>query len=256
MERCLDPMLPASIHTIPQKYNLPNRLWKIAFQLLFERFRAALAVKPTEPTASSKLSAGVASDLSNSALDHLIDFSYYAYTFYTQLLEQQSLTTYRATWIEQLGDIALYRMEAAKLAGSLASSNSLMSPVSPTAGTSLKDLLDRVDGQELSHHDGNGADKQEAVKKQLVSRKDRKKGFPGMAKLGDELEVADPPGNSIGIAALDDWELAEVDIWQTVARDWYFLGLNETPGTGRLHYHLASISEGDELRTLFHLTKW
>lgn len=47
------------------------------------------------------------------ALDLLTDLVYDAYKFYTDLLEDLSLTTFRTAWIEALGDLARYRMAIA-----------------------------------------------------------------------------------------------------------------------------------------------
>lgn len=258
MERCMDPMVPASIHSVPQKYNLPNRMWNSAFLLLFEHLLSALR-SPADTETFQSVPLIDATNQADSAIgnvvDHLTDFVYYAYTFYTQLLEQQSLSAFRGTWIEHLGDIARYRMAIAEVSGRLPPASGLPKVSAP--GNSLRSLFESVE------HDAepratlqDTADRDQIPQKQLVSRKDRKKGFPGMpVKLGEDLELADTPGNSIGAAALDDWELVEHEIWRTVSQDWYFLGLSETPGTGRLHHHLALLAEDDELRALYHYSK-
>jgi hypothetical protein len=44
------------------------------------------------------------------ALGHLQDLIYYAYTFYTGLLEEQTLRTFRTGWIEVIGGLAHYRL--------------------------------------------------------------------------------------------------------------------------------------------------
>lgn len=246
----MDPMIPASIHSIPQKYNLPSRMWKSAFLLLLNRLRHALP-DGTERSDNTPEHVG-------NVLDHLTDFVYYAYTFYTQLLEQQSLSAFRGTWIEQLGDIARFRMAVSELPIQPQSNTYAINSL-PTSPKSLKPLLDGFEGEEASLPPPQPEfDKSPGAvpRKQLVSRKDRKKGFPGIpAKLAEDMEVADTPGNSIGAAALDDWELVEHETWKNVAQDWYFLGLSETPGTGRLHHHLAAIAHDDDLRALYHYSK-
>lgn len=258
IERCMDPMVPASIHSIPQKYNLPGRMWKSAFMLLFERLRSALP----DPESRETSSVGTVDSNANgepstfgSVLEHIVDFVYYAYTFYTQLLEQQSLQAFRGTWIEHLGDIARYRMSIADISSRVPSVP--IEVKSNTSGQSLRNLLEGTDCNATSIGEGQrDVDHDRNPRKQLITRKDRKKGFPGIpAKLPEDLELADTPGNSIGAAALDDWELVEHDIWRTVAQDWYFLGLNETPGTGRLHHRLAMMAQEDELRALYHYSK-
>lgn len=254
----MDPMVPASIHSIPQKYNLPGRMWKSAFFLLLERLQSALSQHTSEDTSSVEiLHSGTDGGLATCSdlLDHVVDFVHYAYAFYTQLLEQQSLQVFRGTWIEHLGDVARYRMSVAEIA----------SKMPPTIGkaktsTNASSLGSLLEGDEhnaiLNGEVKREVEYEQTPKKQLITRKDRKKGFPGLpAKLPEDLELADTPGNSIGAAALDDWELIEQDIWRTVAQEWYFLGLSETPGTGRLHHHLATIAQDDELRALYHYAK-
>lgn len=57
--------------------------------------------------------------------EHLQNFIYYPYTFYTGLLEEQTLGTFRAGWLEALGDVDLasYRIAfAAVVIGSQGSS--------------------------------------------------------------------------------------------------------------------------------------
>ena len=49
------------------------------------------------------------------ALEHLQGFIYYAYTFYTGLLEEQSQQMFHAGWLEGLGDLARYRMAVAAM---------------------------------------------------------------------------------------------------------------------------------------------
>ena len=95
LTRVYDPLVPSSLHQLTQKYNIPSRLWQTAFHLMLERLRLAyLAQHPA-------------------ALDLLTDFVYDAYKFYTDLLEDQYLSSFRAAWIEGLGDLARYRMAIA-----------------------------------------------------------------------------------------------------------------------------------------------
>lgn len=253
----MDPMIPPSLHSIPQKYNLPARMWKSAFLLLFERLRHALPLGKNDSTKSEGHNADT--EDSASVFDHLVDFVYYAYTFYTQLLEQQSLCGFRGTWIEQLGDIARFRMDVAELSGHIPANTYSNRASSISSSISLRALLEDLDHDEAAlpppANDDN-RDHSATPKKQLISRKDRKKGFPGMpVKIAEDMEVADAPGNSIGAAALDDWEVVEHETWRMVAQEWYFIGLSETPGTGRLHHHLALMAQNDELRALYHYSK-
>ena len=64
LEISLAPSVPASLRNIPTKYNIIIRLWTRAFHRLLESLRRASFTSPL-------------------ALEHLQDFIYYAYTFYT-----------------------------------------------------------------------------------------------------------------------------------------------------------------------------
>ena len=81
----------ASIHNISTKYNIIIRLWTHGFHKLVESLQHA-------------------SFMSLLSFKHLQDFIYYAYTFYTGILEEQSLCPFCAGWLKALGDIARYRM--------------------------------------------------------------------------------------------------------------------------------------------------
>jgi hypothetical protein len=96
LEISLAPSVPASLRNISTKYNIIIRLWTHAFHRLLESLhRVSLA--------------------SLLALEHLQDFIYYTYTFYTELLEEQTLRTFCAGWLEALDDLAHYRMAVAAM---------------------------------------------------------------------------------------------------------------------------------------------
>ncbi|KAK4685352.1 hypothetical protein P7C73_g4803, partial [Tremellales sp. Uapishka_1] len=89
------PPVPSSMHSLPVKYNIPVRLWQTGFHLLLEQLRHAwMSGHPL-------------------ALDLLTDLIYDAYQFYSHLLDEPFLTTFRTAWIEALGDLARYRMAIA-----------------------------------------------------------------------------------------------------------------------------------------------
>lgn len=95
LKLALDPKNPPGLRPFPVKYNIPVRLWQTGFHAILERLRFAW--------------------MSNNpfALDLLTDFIYDGYQFYTELLEDQTLSTFRTAWIEALGDLARYRMAVA-----------------------------------------------------------------------------------------------------------------------------------------------
>jgi rRNA-processing protein FCF1 len=106
MEMALRPGLPSSLHSLPQQYSIPSRLWATGFHVMLERLRHAL---PSAPAAAATHAA---------LLDHLTEFIYFAYAFYSNLLEAETFRTFRGAWIENLGDLARYRMAVAGLAAS------------------------------------------------------------------------------------------------------------------------------------------
>ncbi|GAA96454.1 uncharacterized protein L969DRAFT_74677 [Mixia osmundae IAM 14324] len=107
LQMALDPRMPASLQSLPQKYNIATRLWQTAFHALLERMRSALPHSKNDDS---------------NVLEHLTEFIYFAYTFYTNLLEEQALAVFRSSWLEQLGDLARYRMAIAGLGASEATS--------------------------------------------------------------------------------------------------------------------------------------
>ncbi|KAE9406452.1 hypothetical protein BT96DRAFT_1014944 [Gymnopus androsaceus JB14] len=94
LEISLSPSVPASLRKIPTKYNIIMRLWVTGFNKILQSLQRACLESPL-------------------AMEHLQEFIYYAYTFYTGLYEEQPLATFRQNWLEALGDLARYRMAAA-----------------------------------------------------------------------------------------------------------------------------------------------
>ncbi|GAA6008826.1 hypothetical protein JCM10207_001737 [Rhodosporidiobolus poonsookiae] len=215
LQLALDPRLPASLHQLPQRYNIPQRLWQVAFHSLLERMRHAVL---SSPVPSSSLGGGAEDALSApSLLEHLIDFIQFAYGHYSQLFEDPTVAAFRAAWIEQLGDLARYRMAVAGLAARVHAASASAAASSSTAQGLTAAALDAA------------------------------------AKDEDKPRRADAP--SIGLAALGDWDLEEQETWRESAREWYALGVGENPGTGRLQHHLALLSKGDEVRGVYHYVK-
>lgn len=95
LKRVFDPLIPSTYQQLAVKYNIPSRLWQTGFHLILERLRFAW----TSGRAGT--------------IDLLTDLVYDAYKFYTDLLEDAALLTFRTAWIEALGDLARYRMAIA-----------------------------------------------------------------------------------------------------------------------------------------------
>ncbi|KAH9053859.1 hypothetical protein EDB87DRAFT_1676684 [Lactarius vividus] len=212
LEISLAPGVPASLRNIPEKYNIIIRLWTNCFYRLLENLRRY--------SLNSRI-----------ALEYLQEFIYYAYTFYTALLERETFKDYRPGWLEALGDLARYRIViAAMVPAPLRPSRTL------TAAAVRSRLRASPNGSSLSH-----------------SRT--------MSTTSSEKHPARPdsPSPSVGIVAARLMELEpEKDRWRRVARDWYAEGVAGTPGHGKLHHHLGLLSreaEGEELRGVYHFVK-
>ena len=203
-----------SLRAVPEKYNLITRLWLNCFRRPLEILRRC------------------ASDDSIVALEHLQGFTYYAYTFYSCLFEEESLSAYRSSWVESLGDLARYRMAISELVTSKASSASLTQSAVSRVADSSNDITVSI-----------SADDTKASQ------------FSNNSVL--------PKGNSsessgVGIEAARAMELLpEREKWRKIAMEWYSNGLIEYPGTGKLHHHMGFLcrGEGDELRALYHFIK-
>ena len=200
MELTLAPHVPASLRNIPTKYNIIIRLWTHAFNKPLETLRRASFQSPI-------------------ALEHLLEFINYAYSFYTVLLEEQTLEGFKSGWLEALGDLARYRMAIAAM-------------TTPSATFASSGDFTPVNQQSLA----------------AQTQPDE-----SMARIDDS------PGPSVGVAAARALELEpEKERWRCIAREWYSAGLATTPGTGKLHHHLGLLSrdvEGEELRAVYHFVK-
>lgn len=219
LEISLAPSVPASLRNIPTKYNIIVRLWTYAFHKLLESLRRA-------------------SFTSALALEHLQDFIYYAYTFYTGLLEEPTLNSFKSGWLEALGDLARYRMAVAAMVNSGVDGGSILTAeaVSEAAAEALTRSSSPANLQVP------------------VAAADAKSVSDAPA-----ARIDDSPSPSVGIVAARLLEVEpEKERWRNIARDWYGAGLSEQPGTGKLHHHLGLLSrevEGEELRSVYHFVK-
>ncbi|KAF8964027.1 hypothetical protein BDZ97DRAFT_1904591 [Flammula alnicola] len=222
LEISLAPSVPASLRNIPTKYNIIVRLWTYAFHKLLESLRRASFTSPL-------------------ALEHLQEFIYYSYTFYTGLLEEPTLNSFKSGWLEALGDLARYRMAVAAMVNG---------GVGGQGGLTAKAVSEAAAETSAS----KGADGDTGMS--------AAPGSHGSAKSVSDFPAAridDSPSPSIGVAAarLMDVE-PEKERWRNIARDWYGAGLAEQPGTGKLHHHLGLLSrevDGEELRGVYHFVK-
>jgi hypothetical protein len=212
LEICLATGVPSALRNIPDKYNIIIRLWANCFYRLLENLRRS-------------------SLTSRIALEYLQEFIYYAYTFYTTLLEKETFKDYRASWLEALGDLARYRIVIAAM-------------VPPPHHDSSSLTTANVNGGLQGSPVGSSSSLSGA-----------------MSTYSSEKHPARPysPTPSVGIVAARIMELEpEKDRWQGIARDWYARVVAEFPGRGKLHHHLGLLireAEGEELRAVYHFVK-
>lgn len=95
LEISLAPSVPASLRNIPTKYNVIIRLWTHGFYKLLESLYHSLLT-------------------STLTIEHP-QIIYYTYTFYTDLLVEQTLRTFRPRWLEALDDLTRYCMGVAAM---------------------------------------------------------------------------------------------------------------------------------------------
>jgi protein SMG6 len=204
LEISLAPSVPASLCNIPTKYNIIIQLYTHAFHKLFE----------------SLCRASFASVL---ALEHLQDFIYYAYTFYTGLLEEQTLRTFRAGWLEALDDLARYRMAvAAMVTGPQGPGPEELTTAAVSAVLSASPPPS-VPPSSTADHLSNASTKSSSTSEKLAAC------------------VDDSPSPSVGLEAAKLLNVEpEKERWRCIARDWYAQRVADTPGTGKLHLGLLS----------------
>jgi hypothetical protein len=212
LEICLATGVPPSLRNIPDKHNIIIRLWTSCFHRLLENLRRS-------------------SLTSRIALEYLQEFIYYAYTFYTVLLERDTFKYYRASWLEALGDLARYRIVIAA-----------MVPTPDRGSSSLTTA--NVNGGLRGSHVGSSVSLSGA-----------------MSTSGSEKHPARPYSltPSVGIVAARLMELEpEKDRWRGISRDWYARIVAEFTGRGKLHHHLGLLirdAEGEDLRAVYHFVK-
>ncbi|KZT26039.1 hypothetical protein NEOLEDRAFT_1155924 [Neolentinus lepideus HHB14362 ss-1] len=212
LEISLAPSVPTSLRNIPQKYNIIIRLWTHGFHKLLENLRRS-------------------SWDSSVAFEHLQEFIYYAYTFYTGLLEETTLDAHRLSWLEALGDLARYRMVVTDMA------TKAYSKSQPQALT--------VD----------------ALSQQAAITSDTTPATKSKASISDKpaARIDDSDGPSIGLAAARAMDIEpEKERWRGIAREWYATALAEKPVEGKLHHHMGLLCrevEAEELRAVYHFVK-
>jgi protein SMG6 len=157
------------------------------------------------------------------AQELLIDFIYYAYNFYAGLLDEPNFKTFKGGWLEALGDLARYRMAVAAMISNTSNGGEALTLVALSSiPKSTSSASTKSNSNPSAHIDGS-------------------------------------PSPSVGVAAAKLLDVEpEKEHWRILARDWYSLGLADTPGVGKLHHHLGLLSrdvESEEMRGVYHFVK-
>ncbi|CDW96815.1 hypothetical protein [Sporisorium scitamineum] len=224
LEMTCRPEFPRELQELAEVRNMPSRLWQTAFHPMLESLRTSLSSNHHLQSNQRRVE----------LLDHLTEFIYYAYSFYSALQESERYKDLRRAWIESLGDLSRYRMAVAGLASSI-----------DGGGDEIRNKQsdDRRPVSPRSPHRRGEADTTLRRQSNVEPMKD--------VTPANEIDKA-----SIGSAALGDWEWTEKDTWRQTAKGWYAMGITETPNIGRLHHHLGVLSRGEhDLRALYHLAK-
>lgn len=235
MEAAFRPGLPASLSSLPRSYNIPTRLWQNAFHSLIDKLSHILpdweAVDGAEHM-NPNVSTDKEARKNSSVLELLSDFVYFAYPFYTYLLENEQFKTFRPHWVENLGDLARYRSMIVKRSAKIA----VDSPIK-TASV-LQDDPQTIDlkSTNLERLESHAIDGREAT--------------AAAASHHFEHDRA-----SVSSAALREWDLDEAENWRNTAEQWYAQALAEAPANGRLHFHLGALNRSDELKGLYYSCK-
>lgn len=271
-------MVPQSLKSIPSKYNLVWRLWNHSFHRLLELLRRGamansevalehLQVSPNHSTCHIR-------KLTHMHALHQ-EFIYYAYTFYTNLVEEQNLSSFRLGWVESLGDIARYRIAVS----SMIEMNAAKSGTAPAHAITSAALLHATHLLPTATGTGTGAAAAHTPDASALSDKNMsptpacspmKNVSPapsvepqheGQHEARAHAMVPGAGVPSVGIAAARLMVLEpERERWRQISREWYLKGLTFTPGMGKLHHHLGLLSSGEqgekeELRAVYHFIK-
>ncbi|KAF7340962.1 PINc domain-containing protein [Mycena sanguinolenta] len=199
----LHPTRPVLIRAIPSKYNLIPRLWSSFHGLLESLRRASVA--------------------SAHALEHLQDLFYHIHGFYTNLLEEPGLGSFKGEWLAALGHLARYKMDVIAICNTHAAI-ALTENAVAAAGAPADLAQSTVD---------------------LLGSSPR--------------TVADSLVPAIDVAAVLPLDpKPEKELWRCIARDWYGAGVMDQPGQGRFHHYLGLLNtdvELGELREVYHFCK-
>lgn len=215
LEISLTPGVPwtASLRNISEEYTIIIRLWTNCFDRLIENLRRSSLTSKT-------------------ALEYLQEFIYYAYMFYTALLERNSFSDYRsqASWLKALGDLAQYRI--------------IITAIIPAPTRGLSSLTTAAVTNWLQASPIGSTLSLSGMTRTKTNEK--------------HLARPDSPTPSMGIVAARLMELEpEKDRWQRIPRDWYAQVVAEFPGRGKLYHHLepGREAEDEEHCGLYHFVK-
>lgn len=217
MQQCSAPFNPPAVRLLPAKHDIATRMWKQGILLPIETASAVASREAASPSPQAK----------SDVLESATNYTYSAYALLAQIIDEPWLESTRAQLLENLGDLAMIRLRDLPMKD----------------GTTHE--------RPVQSHDTI------AIPQDLLEIKDGLDELPAtlaqQAKGG--LQAQSSLGNSIGIAAIADWDLQEGQVWAEVAQDWYFQALVEAPGSGHIHLKLATLLDGKPLRQMYHYWK-
>ncbi|KAF7305569.1 PINc domain-containing protein [Mycena chlorophos] len=205
----LPPSVPATLRNIPTKYNIILRSWTFSCRKLLESLRRA-------------------SLTSNLALEHLQDFIYYAYTFYTSLLEEQIINSFKREWLEALGALALRNGSRGDGGWWIRRQRALTAAAASAAGSTRTRWL-----------------RQQALPLNPLATPRQPASTIAVAQYQRRRGTAAPRSSQKRSDG-------------GVSRDWYRMRIADQPGRGKLLHHLGLLSrevDREQLRGVYHFVK-
>jgi protein SMG6 len=189
-------------------------------------------------------------------------FIYYAYTFYSGLLDEPNLSTFNGNWVESLGDLARYRSAVAQLLQTRSSKvvSGTLSLTAVTRAFAGNGLLSTGPGTpDISALSEKNASPTPAISPARMARIDDS---PAASDALQQPQVQAGLAPSVGVVAARQMELLpEKEQWRLISREWFTKGLAFAPTSGKLHHYLGMLSrdaepnEKEELRAVYHFVK-
>ena len=246
--------LPASCRAYLDTRHLPSELWQRAFLPPLNCLQQLIGRVKLSTFDGRKRNDSLGGDdvEISSLLEVYTDFLIFGYQFYADLLDERLLSRdWLPTWQIALGETALHRVTALEM-------RTQLSEAEPAVAHDITPDMTKASAEQEKGGHRNKATKGERKPKQKagILRPPQQAKAPAKVDRSELEDIDSPAGNSIGIAALDDWVLHEEDIWRKIAREWFFRAVHAEPGNGRVHALLAQAWQRDAvLQRIYHLSR-